>query len=254
MKNSNKRIWLVGGSSGIGLELTKTFLENEFKIIVSSRSASSSEELLKLKDSYKENIYLLDFDVEDTENIETKIKEAWQVFNGLDIWFYNAGAYEVMDMKSWNYYKFAQMNSTNYLGAINIMTTISKYFIKQKSGKWVWNLSLSTYFGLPKGGGYSAPKTALLNLAQSIHPELKEENIDLQIINHGFVKTRLTNKNNFEMPQLMEANFAAKEIFKGITKDNRFEIRFPTKLRLFLQFLSLLPYKYSLAITKRMLK
>ncbi len=254
MKNSSKRMWLVGGSSGIGLELTKVFLENEFKIIVSSRSASNTKELLKLKDSYKENIYLLDFDVEDTENIESKIKEAWKIYNGLDIWFYNAGAYEVMDMKSWDYNKFALMNSTNYLGVINIMTTISKYFIEQKSGKWVWNLSLSTYFGLPKGGGYSAPKTALLNLAQSIHPELKEENIDLQIINHGFVKTRLTNKNNFEMPQLMEANFAAKEIYKGITKDNRFEIRFPTKLRLFLQFLSLIPYKYSLAITKRMLK
>ncbi|RXK14456.1 short-chain dehydrogenase [Halarcobacter mediterraneus] len=254
MKNSNKRIWLVGGSSGIGLELTKIFLENEFRIIVSSRTASSSEELLKLKDSYKENIYLLDFDVEDTENIETKIKEVWQVFDGLDIWFYNAGAYEVMDMKSWDYKKFALMNSTNYLGVINIMTNISKYFIKQKSGKWIWNLSLSTYFGLPNGGGYSAPKTALLNLAQSIHPELQQENIDLQIINHGFVKTRLTSKNSFDMPQLMEPKYAAEEIFKGITKDKRFEVRFPTKLRLFLQFLSLIPYKFSLAITKRLIK
>ncbi|RXJ90870.1 short-chain dehydrogenase [Arcobacter sp. CECT 8983] len=254
MKNSNKRIWLVGGSSGIGLELMKILLNNEFKIVASSRNATSSEELLKLKELYKEKIYLLDLDVEDTENIEAKIKEAWEVFDGLDIWFYNAGAYEVMDMKSWDYKKFALMNSTNYLGVINIMTHISKYFIEQKKGKWIWNLSLSTYFGLPNGGGYSAPKTALLNLAQSIHPELQQENINLQIINHGFVKTRLTSKNSFEMPQLMEPKFAAEQIFKGITRDNRFEIRFPTKLRLFLQFLSLIPYKFSLAITKRLIK
>lgn len=254
METSNKKIWLVGGSSGIGLELSKILLKNSFKLIVSSRETNKNIELLKLKEEYKKNLYLLDFDVSNNEDTNKKVKEAWEAFNGIDIWFYNAGAYEVMDMKAWDYNKFAQMNSINYLGAVNIMTEVSKYFLQQKRGKWVWNLSLSTYFGLPKGGGYSAPKTALLNLAQSIYPELKQENIDLQIINHGFVKTRLTSKNNFEMPQLMEADFAAQEIYKAIVKDNSFEIRFPTKLRLFLQFLSIIPYKFSLAITKRMLK
>lgn len=254
MDTNSKRIWLIGGSSGIGLELTKILLTKNYKVIVSSRTASKNTQLLDLQKEYNQSLYLLDFDATSTTKIKDKITEAWNVYDGIDIWFYNAGSYEVMDIHQWDYEKFSLMNSTNYLAVINVMTNITPYFLKQKQGKWIWNLSLSTYFGLPKGGGYSAPKAALLNLAQSIHPELKSNNIHLQVINHGFVKTRLTQKNDFEMPELMEVDFAAKKIFEEIEKSDCFEIRFPFKLRLFLQFLSLIPYKYSLAITKRMLK
>ncbi len=112
---------------------------------------------------------------------------------------------------------------------------------------------MSSYFGLPQGGGYSAPKAALVNLAQALHPELDLLNIKLQIINHGFVKTRLTDKNSFEMPQLMTPLFTAEKILEGIEKSNSFEIRFPFILSLFLRTLRFLPYKVSLALTKKMI-
>lgn len=246
------RVFIVGGSSGIGLELTKIFLENGYRVVVSSRSATSNQELKSLSKKFINSLYLLDLDVE-SDDFNKELNEAWSVYDGLDIWFYNAASYEVMDIDSWNKEKFVKMNSTNYLGVVKIMTDILPYFKAQKSGKWVWNLSLSSYFGLPKGGGYSAPKAALLNLAQSIEPELKDKNIKLQIINHGFVKTRLTSKNDFEMPQLMSPEFTARKIFESITETSSFEIHFPFKLSLFLKFLALLPYKISLSITRRML-
>lgn len=254
METIGKRLWLVGGSSGIGLELAKLLLNNSFKLVISSRQASLNKELQKLKNLHTNSAYLLDFDVTLKTDVKNIVEEAWNVYDGLDIWFYNAGAYEIMDINSWDFKKFEILNNTNYLGAVSIMTEISKYFIKQKSGRWLWNLSLSSYFGLPKGGAYCAPKAALLNLAQALQPELIQYNIKLQVINHGFVKTRLTKKNTFDMPQLMEPDFAAKKIFEAIKKEeDLFEIRFPTKLRLFLQFLSFIPYKLSLSITKRML-
>lgn len=134
------------------------------------------------------------------------------------------------------------------------MNDILPFFRIQKGGRWIWNLSLSSYFGLPKGGGYSAPKAALLNLAQSIQPELSNENINLQVINHGFVKTRLTAKNDFDMPQLMSPELCAKKIYEGMKNENSFEIKFPFGLGSFLWFLSFLPYKLSLGITKKMLR
>ena len=67
------------------------------------------------------------------------------------------------------------------------------------------------------------------------------------------MKTRLTDKNKFEMPQLMQPKFTAEKIFEGIQNPNSFEIRFPLLLTLFLRVLSLLPYKISLVITKKML-
>jgi len=251
--NQEKRIWIVGGSSGIGLELVKLCLKANYKVVVSSRTATANEALLILQEIYKENISLIDFDVSLKDEIQTAVKKAWNSFDGLDIWFYNAGAYEVMDIDTWSSEKFEKMNEVNYLGVIRVMTTLLPYFKEKKKGHWVWNSSISSYFGLPLGGGYSAPKAALVNLAQSIQPELDKFNIELQIINHGFVKTRLTDKNEFEMPQLMQPKYTAQKILIGIQNPNSFEIRFPLALSLFLRVLSLLPYKISLGLTKKML-
>lgn len=246
------KIWIVGASSGIGLELVRLLLSDQHYVVASSRSASKSEELISLKQGYSSTLELVDIDI-NKDDLSLEIKKAWEAFSGLDIWFYNVGSYDVMGIDEWDKDKFIGMNSTNYLGAIKIMCDIVPYFKKQKSGKWIWNLSLSTYFGLPRGGGYSAPKAGLLNLAQSIQPELEKENIKLQIINHGFVKTRLTAKNTFEMPQLMSAKYCANKIYEGMNKEKGFEISFPFGLKTFLRLLALLPYKLSFLLTKKSL-
>lgn len=248
-----KRIWIIGGSSGIGLELVTLCLHNNYLVITSSRNTANSEGLQNLQKQFTNELSLVDLDVSLKSDIPTKVQEVLKIYNGLDIWFYNAGAYEVMSIDSWDGEKFEQMNDVNYLGATRLMTELLPYFKDEKRGHWVWNASLSSYFGLPQGGGYSAPKAALVNLAESIYPELEGSNIKLQIINHGFVKTRLTEKNKFQMPQLMEAKYTAEKILEGIENSSSFEIRFPFGLRVFLSLLKMLPYKISLALTKKLL-
>lgn len=250
MKN---RIWIVGGSSGIGLELVKIWLESGHFVIASAKNASDSKDLLALKHIYESKLQLIDIDVTSIESVSKATDQALQCFKGIDIWFYNAAVYEVMSIHDWDIKHFESMVQVNYLGAVRVMTELMPYFETQKYGRWIWNASLSSYFGLPLGGGYSAPKAALANLAESLHPELKAKGIDLQIINHGFVKTKLTEKNTFEMPELMEPDEAARRIIQGIEKKDRFEIHFPFRLSTVLQLLKLLPYRVSLALTKKML-
>lgn len=248
-----KKIWIIGGSTGIGLELVKLCLFNNYIVIVSSRNASQTKDLKKLKQRFETHLTIIDLDVSLQKEIKEKTEQAWNSHNGIDIWFYNAGAYDVMSIDSWDIDKFEQMNEVNYLGVVRLMVELFPYFKTQKKGHWVWNSSLSSYFGLPQGGAYSAPKAALVNLAESIHSELSLNNINIQIINHGFVKTRLTDKNKFEMPQLMEPKFTAEKIFKELQNSTLFEIRFPFILSSFLRLLKILPYRFSLQITKRML-
>jgi len=253
---ATKRIWIVGGSSGIGLELVKLCLNSNYLVIVSSRNTLKTNDLIKLKEQFSKELHLLDMDVSSKEDITVKTKDAYSIYDGLDIWFYNAATYEVMSIEAWDIEKFEQMNEVNYLGVIRVMSNLLPIFHNDKTRKnlkWIWNCSLSSYFGLPQGGGYSAPKAALVNLAESIQPELEVSNINLQIINHGFVKTRLTAKNEFQMPQLMEAKETAEKILEGMEKSSSFEIRFPFGLRIFLSLLKMLPYKISLALTKKML-
>jgi len=248
-----KRIWIVGGSSGIGIELVKKWLNQGHFVVVSARHASDTKEVLALKNIYEAQLQVVDIDVTSMDSVSKAVYQAWRRFDGLDVWFYNAAVYEVMSIKEWNIAQFDMMMQVNYMGAVKIMSELVPYFEAQKSGRWIWNASLSSYFGLPLGGGYSAPKAALVNLAEALQPELKEKGIELQIINHGFVKTRLTEKNTFEMPELMSPEFAAEKIIEQTQKAYRFEIHFPFKLSTFLQSLRLMPYRFSLALTKKML-
>ncbi len=248
-----QRIWIVGASSGIGLELVKIWLSQGHFVVVSARHASQTKELLSLKHIYEAQLQIVDVDVTSVDSVSKAVHQAWNRFDGIDLWFYNAAVYEVMSVKEWSVAHFEAMMQVNYMGAVRVMSQLMPYFERVGEGRWIWNASLSSYFGLPLGGGYSAPKAALVNLAEALQPELKVKGIELQLINHGFVKTRLTQKNTFEMPELMSPEEAAQKIAQEIQKPYRFEIHFPFKLSTFLQALRLLPYKISLALTKKML-
>ena len=248
------RIWIVGGSGGIGLELVKRWLKQGHDVVVSARNAESAQPLRDLITEYGGKIAAVNLDAASDDGLEEACLRAWNVYDGLDLWFYNAGAYEPMTAEQWDLDAFERMTQINYLGTVRIMTRLLPSFERQGGGRWVWNASLASYFGLPYGGGYSAPKAALVNLAESLQPELLRKNIRLQIINHGFVKTRLTAKNDFEMPELMEPERAAEHIVAAMDTPGGFETHFPPKLSFFLRFLRFMPYRVSLALTKKMLK
>lgn len=251
----SKKVWIIGSSSGIGLELVKLWLQNNYEVIASSRSANESKELLDLKKTYPLNLELLNIDILNNENISQTVTNAFDLFKGIDTFFFNAAVYEAMSIEQWEIESFESMINTNYLGAIRVLKPLIQELEKQnRKSTIVLNASLASYFGLPYGGAYGASKAALVNLAQAIQPELQRKNINLQIINHGFVKTRLTAKNDFEMPQLMEASYTAKKIFQELEKAYKFEITFPFAISKFLSFISLLPYALSLKITKKFLK
>lgn len=247
------RIWLVGGSEGIGLALTSQLLSQGHTVLVSSRNSQKSSELNQLESIYPTNLKRLDLDVTDDHLITEKVNHAWDLLNGIDVWFYNAGAYHPMSMDEWDLSSFTHMNQVNYLGCVKLMIALKAYFLKQGFGRWIWNISLAADFGLPYGGGYSAPKAGLLNLAESLQPELKTQHIELQVINHGFVKTRLTAKNDFDMLGIMSAEQAGQKIAKLFERSD-FETRFPFSLATLLWTLKRLPKSLSLILTKRMLK
>lgn len=249
-----QKIWLVGASQGIGLELVKIWLEQGHYVLASARQAEQSKDLALLKQLYGEQLHCLNVDVSDAQSCAAQAQQAWARFDGLDMWFYNVGAYQPMTCEQWDWSAFVQMNQSNYLGAVALMLPLQKLFNKQGHGRWVWNASLAAYFGLPYGGGYSAPKAALVNLAEALQPELAAQNIDLQIINHGFVRTRLTEKNEFAMPGLLEPLEAAEQIAHALDRSTAFEIRFPWRLRIVLSLFRWMPYSWSLALTRKMLR
>ena len=121
---------------------------------------------------------------------------------------------------------------------------------EQKSGQIALCGSVAGYIGLSGGQPYSATKAAVMNLAESLHAECPNH-IDIKLISPGFVRTALTDKNDFSMPMILTPETAAKAIANGL-HTKRFEIHFPKKFTLMLKFLRLLPYVIGLFITKKL--
>lgn len=120
------------------------------------------------------------------------------------------------------------------------MNAVRDIFKQQGHGQIVLCASVAGYRGLPNAQPYCATKAALINYAESLKIELEPEHIDVKIICPGFVKTDLTDKNDFKMPMMISADEAASAISKGLTQKG-FEIHFPKRFTLIMKTLRLIP-------------
>ena len=107
---------------------------------------------------------------------------------------------------------------------------------------------------MPNSSGYGPSKAALTNFSESIYFDFKKFGVRISIVSPGFIKTPLTDKNEFPMPFLKTSDYAAEKIFYGLTRSNAFEIHFPKELTLTLKFLRILPYRLYLFLVDKLVK
>ncbi len=135
---------------------------------------------------------------------------------------------------------FRNAVDVNFMGVINVLAAVVPKMIEHGGGHIAIIASVSGYRGLPNAAAYSPMKAALINLAESIYPQLKRKGVDLTIVNPGFVDTPMTSVNKFPMPFLMTPEEAAERISKGLDRRD-YEIAFPTRFVLILKLLRVLP-------------
>jgi short-subunit dehydrogenase len=111
--------------------------------------------------------------------------------------------------------------------------------------------SVAGYGGLPTAVAYGPTKAALINMAESLRLDCERLGIKLQLVDPGFVKTPLTDRNDFPMPFLMPVEEAVDAFVAGLASD-RFEIVFPRRFALLLKLLNMLPYGAYFAAVRRM--
>ena len=129
----------------------------------------------------------------------------------------------------------------NFFGTLNCINAVNNYFKEKQSGQISIVSSVAAYRGLPAASGYCASKSALTSLAESLYFDFKRYNVRVSVVSPGFIKTPMTDQNNFPMPMIKSPEFAAEQIFKGLTKKNSFEIHFPKSFTYFMKILKILP-------------
>tara|TARA_Y100000588_G_C14255306_1_gene925174 strand:+ start:1832 stop:2581 length:750 start_codon:yes stop_codon:yes gene_type:complete len=245
------RAWITGAGKGIGRALAKTLAAESWTVAVSARTVS---DLQQLQDECNpELIKIFPLDVTNQEETVNTIEQIELTIGMPNLVIFNAGAHAPISPGNFTSETVRQLIEVNLMGVVNGLAEIIPRFVKIGGGHIAVVASLSGYVGLPTASAYGASKAALINMCESLQPELKRYNVRLTLINPGFVETPLTDKNDFAMPFLISAEDAAKRIIEGLNKD-KFEITFPKRLAIPMKLLRLLPYKFLFALTKRMIR
>ncbi len=247
MSFSNDTIWIIGASSGIGEHIARNLSSQGATLILSARS---EDKLKTLNKDLGGKHTILPFDISDTNQIGDAFKKAKNEHKKINRIICMAGIYEPKQIRDMDQDDLIKTVNINLIGVMAFAQKALNLLENQGYGQIALCASIAGYTGLPNGQPYSATKAALINFTQSLHTEANE-NIDIKLISPGFVKTPLTDKNNFKMPFIMKPEDAAKEIVSGL-KRKSFEIDFPKKLTLTLKLISILPYPIRLAICKKM--
>ncbi len=249
MSENHKKVWITGASSGIGKAVAEKFAKEGWKVAISARRREILEEM-----SNNDKIFSYPLDVTNQDQVNNTFNKIIEDFGGLDLCIFSSGTYDPKNEKSIDVDKIKNVINVNFIGVVNCVKSVEKNFKQKKSGQISIVSSIAGYRGLPNSSGYGPSKAALTNFAESIYFDFKKFNVNVSIISPGFIKTPLTDKNEFSMPFLETPEFAAKKIFNGLTKNKSFEIHFPKPLTLLLKFFRILPYKIYLFLIDKTVK
>ncbi|KFZ31981.1 short-chain dehydrogenase [Pseudidiomarina salinarum] len=235
-------ILITGGTSGIGRQLAMDYAEAGHNVIVCGRTEAALHEL---QERYPKQIAGQQLDVTDAE----ATLQALRSYIDIDLVILSAGVAEYVDIENFNTALFERVYEVNVFGTVRCIEAVLPNL--KRGSKLVIVGSTARLLPFTRAEAYASSKAALHYIARSLQVDLADRGIKVLTVSPGFVKTPMTDKNDFEMPMRVSVEFASKSIRRGIEK-NKTDISFPRIFSFFLKFMALLPQRCQVAISKRL--
>lgn len=237
------RVFITGGTTGIGRSIGQLFVQNGAKVGVCGFQPHSEIETLPHGFSY------FQADVTDEFALKQAVDKFVESTGGLDIIIANAGLNMpktvIPDTQKGN-----QLTQVNVMGLVHTFSAALPHFLNQKHGHFVGVSSLSALNGLPGMSYYGASKAYVSTFCETLAVDLKDHGINVTCVHPGFIATAFTSKNNHPMPFLMEPEEATKIIYNAII-NRKSHLYFPVIPSLFMGMLRRIPRKLYFSIMKR---
>lgn len=244
-------IWITGASSGIGAALANRMATAGDRVATSARSGDTLRDLAARAPG-PGSLHPMPLDVTDRSATTATVAAIERDIGAIDQAVLNAGTHKPIPAHRLDPDDFRGMIELNLMGTVNCLAAVLPPMLARGQGRIAIVGSVAGYRGLPTAAGYGMTKAGLINLAETLRVELKPRGILVQIVNPGFVRTPLTDKNDFPMPFLMEVDDAAAAMHRGLAS-NRFEIAFPWRFAALMKLLRIMPSPLAFAVTRRMI-
>jgi short-subunit dehydrogenase len=221
------RIWITGASTGIGAATARELAARGHTLFLTARS---TDKLAELPGMPKPG------DVTDRETMRRIAEE----IAPLDIALLNAGTYEPLTLDNFRAEIFRSHLEVNVMGTVHCIESVLPDMLRRRAGRVAVVASVTGFVGLPRAEAYGATKAFLISMCDSLRADLDGSGVAVTVINPGYVRSRLTDQNDFEMPFLMESEDAARIIADGLER-GRPEISFPLRMALAMKLLGSAP-------------
>jgi NADP-dependent 3-hydroxy acid dehydrogenase YdfG len=234
-----QRVWLTGASSGIGEALVPALLESGARVAISARRTDA---LAAIAARFPAGpVHVEAVDVTNREAVRAAARRIEALWGGIDLAIFNAGTHIPVNGQRIDADDFRTLIEVNYMSLIYGIEAVLPAMLARGRGHIAGVASLAGYRALPTAAAYGASKAAAIVALDGIRFDVEPRGVDITVINPGFVRTPLTDRNTFQMPALIDAPDAARLIVRGLARRKK-EIHFPARFSWTMKLLRVLPY------------
>ena len=220
---------VTGATSGLGRGLALWLAKRGLRVFAAGRRVSQLQALAAEAQAAGATVEPVELDVTQTDATLERIRELDAECGGLDLVVANAGVGGVTHAKRLQWERVKSIIDTNVTGAAATLSAVLPQMVERRRGHVVGISSLASFRGLAGHGAYSASKAFLATFMESLRVDLGGTGVRVTCVYPGFVKSEMTEKNDFPMPFLMETDAAVELMGRGILKGET-ELYFPWQL------------------------
>ncbi|MCA8916577.1 MAG: SDR family NAD(P)-dependent oxidoreductase [Planctomycetes bacterium] len=221
MKFPHQVVAITGASSGIGAELAVQLGALGCSVGLIARREDLLKEVAAKVVAAGGKACCATADVAEYSQVQSAMQTISAQLGEIDCVVANAGVGQQLDRNAFDAAATERIFRINVLGMVNAFYAALPGMLQRKRGHLVSIASLASYQGLPRDGGYAASKAAMRVHCEGLRIELRGSGIDVSTICPGFIRTPLTDKNEFDMPFLLEVDAATRKIIRAVARRRR---------------------------------
>lgn len=236
----NASILITGASSGIGAAMAEHLAQYGGRIALLARREDRLQQVAEGVRASGASAMVLPCDVTDLQAVRAAHEQLVQQQGPVSVAVLNAGIGQTVNIDRFEAAVFKRVFDVNVMGVVNCIEVVLPSMLEQRRGTIIGISSLAATRGVPGNGPYCASKAALSRLLESLRIEAKPRGVQVSIVEPGFVRSELTDRNEFPMPFLLDTEPAVRLICDAVA-EGQGRIRFPWPFATMVRLLGSLP-------------